>query len=405
MVSIRLKFRPSTVLGKTGTLYYQIIHNSKVKHIVSSHRIYPFEWNREQSFIVETAFVGDRERRLALKDILGAVDRDMRRLNTIVERLEAGGGTYSVEDIVELFHAGEDSMTLCSFTKELTDRFRSAGKIRLSETYSSALGSFLRFRGGRDIQFCEIVPSLMEDYQDYLRGCGLSMNTVSFYLRILRAVYNRAVNRGLTEMRSPFRTVYTGVARTVKRAVPLEVIKSIRDLRLSEGGALIFSRDIFMLSFYTRGMSFVDMAYLRKSDLKNGVLTYRRRKTGQRLSIRWEQCMQEIVDRYSSFTADSTYLLPIIKNDSADDRKQYKNALFKVNRKLKEIGRLAGLSHPLTMYVARHSWASIARSRNIPLHVISEGLGHDSDKTTYIYLASIEASEVDEANREILGLL
>ena len=110
-------------------------------------------------------------------------------------------------DIVELFHAGEDSMTLCSFTKELTDRFRSAGKIRLSETYSSALGSFLRFRGGRDIQFCEIVPSLMEDYQDYLRGCGLSMNTVSFYLRILRAVYNRAVNRGLTEMRSPFRTV------------------------------------------------------------------------------------------------------------------------------------------------------------------------------------------------------
>ena len=116
--------------------------------------------------------------------------------------------------------------------------------------------------------------------------------------------------------------------------------------------------------------------------------------------------MQEIVDRYAgSMVPDSPYLLPIIKNPGTDDRKQYKNSLFKVNRKLKEIGRLAGMTHPLTMYVARHSWASIARSRNIPLQVISEGLGHDSDKTTYIYLASIEASEVDEANRRILDLL
>lgn len=403
MVSIRLKFRPSMIQGKAGMLYYQLIHNSKVKNIVSGYRIYPEEWDGERSSIARS---GCRERQDALKDIFTAVGRDMDKLNGIVSRLEAGGGVYSVSDIYGMFQTGDAGVSLCGFTKELVERFRSAGKVRLCETYTSALSSFMRFRGGRDIPLSGIDGPLMEDYQDYLKSSGLSMNTVSFYIRILRAVYNRAVSIGLTEQRSPFSSVYTGVARTVKRAVPVSTVRAVRELVLPEMSTVGFARDMFMFSFYTRGMSFVDMAYLRKTDVRNGVLSYRRRKTGQRLHIRWENCMQEIVDRYAgSMVPDSPYLLPIIKNPGADDRKQYKNTLFRVNRKLKEIGRLVGMRHPLTMYVARHSWASIARSRRIPIQVISEGLGHDSDKTTYIYLASIEASEVDEANSQIIGLL
>ena len=261
----------------------------------------------------------------------------------------------------------------------------------------------MRFRNGRDILFDEMDAALMEVYAQHLRARGLSMNTISFYFRILRAIYNRAVSRGVTPQNYPFKTVYTGMARTVKRAVPLDVIRLIRDMPLPDRSNLRFSRDMFMFSFFTRGMSFVDMAYLKKSDLCNGILSYRRRKTGQRLWIRWEPCMQEIVDRYA--VKSSEYLLPIIRRPRDDDRKQYKSALFNVNRKLRHIGRLAGLPQPLTMYVARHSWATIARDRHVPIPVISEGLGHDSDKTTLIYLASIDRGEVDDANRMILEML
>lgn len=146
-------------------------------------------------------------------------------------------------------------------------------------------------------------------------------------------------------------------------------------------------------------MSFVDMAYLRRNDLKGGFLTYRRRKTGQRLCIRWEGCMQALLDKYP--VNESPYLLPIIRR-SDDERRQYLNAIHLVNRQLKTLSRKLGLSSPLTMYVARHSWASIARSKHIPLSVISEGMGHHSERTTQIYLASLGNVVIDRANSRIL---
>jgi integrase len=169
---------------------------------------------------------------------------------------------------------------------------------------------------------------------------------------------------------------------------------------LSHSQSMEFARDMFMFSFYTRGMSFVDMAFLKKTDLNNGMLTYRRKKTGQLLSIRWEKCMQDIVDKYPGNY--STYLLPIIIHIRKDERLQYKNSICLVNRRLKEIGKKLGLVHPLTMYVARHSWASVARGKHIPLSVISEGMGHDSEKTTLIYLAALDTTVIDKANMVVL---
>lgn len=173
-------------------------------------------------------------------------------------------------------------------------------KKRTAENYTATLNSFLRFREYKDILMDEISSDLIMEYEAYLKAKGIAMNTVSFYMRILRAVYNRAVEKGITEQRNPFRHVYTGIDKTVKRAVTMSYIRKMKDLDLTHHWAMAFARDMFMFSFYTRGMSFVDMAYLKKSDLKNGVLIYRRRKTGQQLSIKWERCMQEIVDRYSS---------------------------------------------------------------------------------------------------------
>lgn len=292
--------------------------------------------------------------------------------------------------------------TFFVFMEDVSVNLKTLGKIRTSETYKSSLDSFRKFRKDKDLTFNKFNHEIMIEYEAYLKAKGISKNTSSFYMRTLRAVYNRAVNKGLTLQKYPFKYVYTGIDKTRKRAVSIQTMKQIKRLDLSSDKKSDFARDMFMFSFYARGMSFIDMAYLRKKDLRNGILTYRRHKTGQQLYVKWESCMQDIVKKY--YEEQSDYLLPII-NNNAEERKQYIYHSHNVNRYLKKIGEKLGLSMPLTMYVARHSWASIAKNKNIPLSVISDGLGHDSEKTTRIYLSSLDNVEIDKANRMILKLL
>ncbi len=299
---------------------------------------------------------------------------------------------------------GSSKNSLFPFMEGVIADQKALCKVRTSETYEATLNSFKRFRKGVDLALDDINSDVMLAYESYLRSVGVSPNSSSFYMRNLRAVYNRAVDRGLVQQRTPFKYVYTGVDKTVKRAVPLKIIRKIKQMDFTNRPTFDYARDMFMLSFYTRGMSFVDMAHLKKRDLQSGVLSYRRRKTGQKLFIKWEKCMQEIVDKYD--TSESNYLLPIIKPHSdVDERKQYIYAAHNINRCLKMIGKRLRLPVPLTLYVARHSWASIAKSKNIPLSVISEGMGHDSEITTRIYLASLDTVAVDKANSIILKSL
>ena len=303
--------------------------------------------------------------------------------------------------LVKLKYRPSKGVFVFEYMQEQIERLRGQGKERTVETYQSALNSFMKFRDGIDLCFDEMDADLMKHYETEMRSTHhLSRNTTSFYMRILRATYNRAVDKGVIRQRFPFKHVYTGVEKTVKRAISFKVIRQLKEMDLSHSQSMEFARDMFMFSFYTRGMSFVDMAFLKKTDLNNGMLTYRRKKTGQLLSIRWEKCMPDIVDKYPGNF--STYLLPIIIHIRKDERLQYKNSICLVNRRLKEIGKKLGLVHPLTMYVARHSWASVARGKHIPLSVISEGMGHDSEKTTLIYLAALDTTVIDKANMVVL---
>ena len=279
--------------------------------------------------------------------------------------------------------------------------WRKTGRTRSAETCLTALNSFKRFRKHADLGYDEVTSDLVQRYESYLKEQGLCRNTSSFYIRQFRTCYNLAVEQGLTADRHPFRHVYTGVDKTAKRALRQEDMSRIYRMDLSGLPQAAFARDIFMFSFFTRGMSFVDMAYLKKSDVSDSTLTYRRRKTGQTLSVGWEQQMQAIVDRYATEKATS-YLLPLITREDGTERTQYESKMQQVNRHLKKIGQELGLPIPLTTYCARHSWATIARDRNVPLAVISEALGHDNEQTTRIYLDSIRTSVVDDANRMII---
>ena len=397
MTSIKIKYRPSSVEGKEGCIYFQIIHNRVVRQLNTDYRIFASEWNEDTETIIDN---GDRTNIVnAIKERLAW---DAARLDKVVAQLDAGRRKYSADDVITAFHRLTKEVSLFSFWHNVIAQLKQLGKVRTAETYTATLKSFMKFQSNQDVPLDGITSDMMLLYEAYLKNRGVRMNTISFYMRIFRAVYNRAVEKGLTTQKNPFRHVYTGVDKTVKRAIPIKDIKALKDMDLSINPTLDFTRDMFMFSFYTRGMSFVDMAYLRKSDIKNGILTYRRRKTGQELTIKWEKCMADIVAKYPENKTD--FLLPIIK-EQGNERKQYDNALHLVNYHLKELSERLKLQRPLTMYVARHSWASAAKAKNIPLSVISEGMGHDSEATTQIYLASLETSVVDKANKMILGLL
>ena len=396
MASIKLKFRPSSVKGKKGVLSYQIIHYRLTRLIKTSYRIMPSEWDDSTGSLLISTQSECKARLLLIRD---QTNWEMTRLQGIINDLERTGVEYTIDDIVASFRKIPSVESVFNFMQRCINKLERQKRGRTAEGYTSTMNSFIQFRKNEDLSFEAFDSELMEMYEAYLKEKGLVKNSTSYYMRIWRSVYNLAVEQGYTTDKKPFKHVYTGIDKTKKRAVSLSVIRRIRDLDLNKK-SLIFARDIFMFSFYTRGMSFVDMAFLKKKDLQNGILTYRRKKTGQQLFIKWEKPMQELIDKYN--TSETSYLLPIIQNNGVDEWHQYQNEAHRINRNLKYIGKQIGLGIPLTTYVARHAWASIAQSKNVSLPVISEALGHDSEQTTRIYLASLDTSIVDKANSLIL---
>ena len=378
---------------------FQIIHGRSVRRITSEYKIFACEWDKDNGRIIIPPPLSPRYEYIA--SVKSGLQWQLDRLKRMTEESEKTTGTIDIDEIVSGFSPYIDTQnSVFNFIRCQIRHKRQLGKVRSSETYRSMLNSLMHFRNGRDMTFDMVDGGLMELYEAWMLNNGLTRNTTSFYMRILRTNYKLAVDKGLTADRHPFRHVYCGMDKTIKRSVPLEVIRKIKELDLSRKPGLDFARDMFIFSFCTRGMSFIDMAYLKKSDLGNGCLTYRRKKTGQLLTMEWTKQMQAITDKYRPNATQ--YLLPIITREDGTERRQYQNMMRKINRHLKNIARLAGLPVPLSMYYTRHSWATIARGKDVPLAVISEALGHDSETTTQIYLDSIKSSEVDKANRMIL---
>lgn len=397
MATVKLKFRPSMVAGRPGTIVYLITHRRTVRQITTEYKVFSDEWDEKQSRLVIIHKYGRAE---IVRTISRRIHRDIERLNSIIDNLDRKSYEYSSDDIISEFKNTDNAKTLFGFMEDVIGRLYQLEHIGTAKNYHAALGSFKRFRGDEDITLEAIDQIMMEDYQEYLKSTGLSSNSISFYMRILRAVYNRAVEQELTKDCKPFRMVFTGTEKTLKRAISINDIKRIKNLDLSLKPNIEFARDIFLFLFFCRGMSFIDAAFLRKTDVRNGVLTYRRHKTNQELRIKIINPIKELIDRYSD--KRSPYLLPIIDRSGADERKQYETALRRINNTLKIIADMVKLPVALTTYVSRHSWATIAKSKNVPVNVISDALGHESIATTQIYLASIDASVIDRVNELII---
>lgn len=257
------------------------------------------------------------------------------------------------------------------------------------------------FRAIKGVIHADITPRWLDQFVSFLRHAGNQPNTILFYTRILKAVFNKAQREELpgTEARFPFKNLNLNHAKPRKRAVTEEIIQQLAALDLQRRPHLEFSRDIFMFSFYTCGIPYVDIALLKTKNIQGQYLHYSRAKTGHQLQVRLYEPQQTIINKYKN---ESQYLFPIIKDKDVPLYKQYQSGLRNHNRHLKELSHLLNLPMTLTSYVSRHSWASIAKWSGVPLTIISEGLGHSNEKTTYAYLASLKQSTLDEANKKML---
>lgn len=399
MASFKLKFSPSANKDKKGTLYFQVIHHRISRTIYTGYHLHPDEWDRKTASIRIT---GTPERQAWLKLQASKLRWDTQQLSAIITEKENSRIEYTASDIILSYRQLPPCQTWFDFIRSMIARKKAIGRLGTAKTYQAALTSFIRFRSGEDLTLDALNTETINTYEAWLKGRGLKRNSSSCYLRTLRTLYFKAVEMKLTTNKDIFSHVFTGFAKTSKRALPVVSIQSVRTLKLSEGSPLAFARDIFMLSLYLQGMSFIDMAYLRKSDIRNGQLQYSRKKTGQTITIRWEPAMQAIIDEYASHTRNSPYLLPIITRQDGTERQQYEKMEHNINRNLKKIGQMANIPITLTTYVARHSWANTMRDMGFDLSIISTGLGHESLKTTQIYLSTIDTTTLAQANQKMI---
>lgn len=361
--------------------------------------LFNHEWDdKGQQVVINTQ---DMERAMYLMTVHKQLTEELSKVQTIIKEFEKRPN-YRTIDILESYSGKPSGHSFFTFVDKRANALSEVGQERTSETYRVTARVFLAFVENPKLTFDEINQGLIKDFEEHLSARGLTRNTTSFYMRILRTIYKRGVMNGYTADKMPFRGVYAGIDKTEKRAVDETVIERLRDLVLDEP-RLAFARDMFLFSFYTRGMSFVDMFYLKKENISEGVLIYKRVKTGQLLSIKIEQCMTDIIQRYAFHVRNSQYLFPLADATKGSLYSQHTNALRLQNQRLKRISDILQIKVPLTSYVSRHTWASIAKKKGISISIISEAMGHTSVTTTQIYLASFEQRVIDEANLSIIS--
>ncbi len=427
--TIKMHVRPSSLgRDREGSVFLRVIHARSSNDLTLPFRLYPSEWDGEKQQVVTDYCT--RDRRTQLWRIEKELHEELNWLQSEAQRLHTEH-RLSAALLMERYKQHREGVLLYPFVERLSAELYQQGHERTARAYQTACKRFLFFLGCEDLPIAHIHNDMIVRFEQWMRGAGRSLNTVSFYMRMLRAIYNKAVHARLLDAPSenPFRDVFTGVQVTEKRALSKEemslLISRWKKDRQSTALAL------FVFCFYARGMSFVDLCYLKKTDITGGVLRYRRKKTGQLLEMKVTAQMKQIISHFASETKHSPYIFPLIKKPGSNERLQYENALRVQNRQLKRLSaqltvkseklevkekEIKNILSPdnfslftfpfsLSSHVARHTWATIAKGENLPLAVISEALGHTSQKTTTIYLAAFDRKILDKANEKVVKAL
>ena len=401
--SVRLMLNKGRRLNNgTYPLVFQVIHSRRKKLLYTGFRLKEEVFNEAEEKLVDGT-----DATLTATDIT-KMNRELRKMknmiHTRIRQLERTTEPFTVEDVLAQFTRANvrQQFYILRYIDTQIERKKKLKKEGTAAAYKSTRSSLAKFLDGSDIRMLEIDLRFIRRYEDFLYNNGVAENTVSYYLRNLRTLYNQAVVDGYhPHGEYPFVKAQTRPAKTVKRALSREDLQALANLKLEDAPELKFARDLYLFSFYAQGMAFVDIVLLKKSDIYNGVLTYSRHKSKQFIRIAVTPQMQELMDKYET---EGKYVFPIIRDNSSSEYTQYRLALGRINRHLKRIAAMIDVKIPLTTYTARHTWATLARDCGAPVSVISAGLGHTSEEMTRIYLKEFDVSQLDKVNSIVTKL-
>lgn len=284
------------------------------------------------------------------------------------------------------------------------NRLQGEGRLKYASTYKELKASLLNFNMHLDIYFSEIDINWLKRYEAYLRTKGLADNSIGVRFRTLRTLFNKAISENIVKSDYyPFKAYKVSKLRkgTVKRAITKADIELIINHKVESDYSQL-AIDLFYFSYLSGGINFVDMAYLKADNIIDKRLIYNRKKTKKLIKLPMQEKALHIIDKYKS---DNCYLFPVLSDfhkTEVQKANRIHKVLAKVNKCLKEIGTELNLPIDLTTYVARHTYATVLKRSGVNTSIISESLGHSSEKVTQIYLDSFENSQIDEAMKNLL---
>ena len=383
------------------TLKLRITVDRKLIEISTGFSIPPKDWNPKTQTVKATCKTITNVTRLN-----SLLLRKKSEAMNILTQLQDNGelAQMSTKEIKSRITGKRSQVYVIEFADTIIGELMEAKKVGNASVYKTMRNSIRTYLKGRDIPLKQISYAWLKKYEAWYLGKGNSVNGLGVNMRTLRALLNRAIKRKLLNKdHYPFAVYSVKKASTRKRAVRQEDIDKVKAF-VPTTAQQKRSKDFFLMSFYLMGASFIDLAFLCMNSIKNGRVEFQRKKTGKLQSIKITAPLQELLDKYSKGKSGDDFILPVIKSD--DPIKQYINAkdeLRRYNRRLKEIGELCGIEIPLTSYVARHSFATIAKFKGVPIAAISQALQHSDTKTTEIYLSEFSNEAMDEYNELVVG--
>ena len=313
ITSVKLMLNKSRILNNGSyPLVFQVIHNRRKKLLYTGYRMKEEVFDESEGKIMNglgSTFTATEVVKMnrELRKIRNQIDTRIRQLERMREE-------FTVEDILtqNAFGTGKPQFYLLRYINAQIERKQELKKVGMAAAYKSTRSSLARFIGRPDVRMSEVDSAFVRRYEDFLYSNGTSGNTVSYYLRNLRSLYNQAVADGYHPRGEyPFAKAQTRPAKTVKRALSRMDMQNLADLNLENEPELEFARDLYLFSFYAQGMAFVDIVLLRKSDICNGVLAYSRHKSKQLIRIAVTSQMQGLMDKYKT---ENEYLFPLSDN-------------------------------------------------------------------------------------------
>lgn len=410
MASAKIIAAPHANKNGLTVLYIQVIHNLQKSFIpIKGLKVTASLWNKH-TFIPksDTAVLNYK---LTNERLKGYEHKALQTINRL-----AGDNSLDSMDITELVNAislacfntatVKKEFTFFTFTDDVIDQLKKAKKFGTADCYTDTKSFVLR-RFGRDLRFQELTYTALTKMEAAHYGDGKGTNSLSFYMRTIRAIYNRAVKQKLVNREySPFIEYQIKNVDTKKRAIPLSDFTKFKNHVCKPGSPRFHAHNYFMFSFYLGGMNFIDLAYLKVSDIVSNRVEYSRSKTGKLFSILIPKQAQSILDYYLPGKNPDDYVFPILESKTDEGkRRDIENQRRNYNKLLNKIAGECGITINLSSYVARHSWATIGKLAGISIELISEGLGHSDVKTTQIYLDSFPNAIMDGARSQVANLL